>query len=161
VSDALLIRDARAGDEAAILSLLWQFAEFEKLTHKFRLTAETVSRDLIGYERRVQCEVAEWDGALVGVMIWYRTYGTFQARCGLYLEDLFVLPEFRGRGIGTAFLRRLAQHARREGANRIDWCVLDWNSPAMEFYEGLGARPVSDWRFYSLSGDAFDRLADA
>jgi len=156
-----VIREARSGDEEAILALLWQFAEFEKLTHKFRATREAIARDLIGDHRRARCDVAEWDGALIGVMIWYGTYGTFEARPGFFLEDLFVLPDFRRRGVGKALLARLVQYAREEGANRIDWCVLDWNTHAMRFYDDIGAHPVSDWRFYRLSSDAFDRLADA
>jgi GNAT superfamily N-acetyltransferase len=161
VSEALVIRDARDGDEAAIHALLWEFAEFENLTHKFHLTPEIVSRDLMGDRRRVQCDVAEWDGELVAVMIWYRMYGTFSARPALFLEDLYVRPEFRRRGIATALLRQLVGYARKEDANRIGWFVLDWNTPAMDFYDRIGARAVPEWRIYSLSADSFHRLADA
>jgi GNAT superfamily N-acetyltransferase len=161
VSDALVIRDARPGDEDAILGLLTEFAAFEELTHKFRLTREIISRDLMGDRRRVQCDVAECDGALAGVMVWYRIYGTFEARPALFLEDLFVRPAFRRRGIGKAFLRELVRYALEEGANRIDWCVLDWNTPAMDFYDEIGAHAVPEWRVYRLGADAFHRLADA
>jgi GNAT superfamily N-acetyltransferase len=161
VSDALVIRDARTGDEDAIRAILWEFAEFEKLTHKFQITREIISRDFIGEKRRVQCDVADWDGAIVGVMIWYRIYGTFEGCPGLFLEDVFVRPAFRRRGIGTAFLRQLVRYAIEENANRIDWCVLDWNKPAMDFYDEIGARGVSEWRVYRLGADAFHRLADA
>ena len=161
MSDALVIRDARSGDEAAIHALLWEFAEFEKLTHKFHLTREIISRDFIGERPRVQCDVAEWDGALVAVMIWYRMYGTFSASPALFLEDLYVRPAFRRRGIAKALLRRLVRFAREEGANRIGWLVLDWNTQAMDFYDRIGARPVPEWRIYSWDADAFHRLADA
>jgi len=161
VSAGLVIRDARPGDEDAILALLMEFAEFEKLTHKFRLTREIVSRDFIGDRRRVQCDVAEWDAAPAGVMIWYRIYGTFEACPALFLEDLFVRPAFRRRGIGKGFLRQLVRYAIEDGANRIDWSVLDWNTPAMAFYDDIGARAVPDWRVYRLGADAFHRLADA
>lgn len=161
MSDALVIRDARPGDEGAIHALLWEFAEFEKLTHRFHLTPEVISRDFMGDRRRVQCEVAELDGALVGVMIWYRIYGTFSARSALFLEDLYVRPKFRRRGIAKALLRQLVRYAREESANRIGWFVLDWNTPAMDFYDRIGARPVPEWRIYSWNADAFDRLADA
>jgi GNAT superfamily N-acetyltransferase len=161
VSDPLLIRDACPGDEDAILAMLREFAEFEKLTHKFHITCEAISRDLMGDKRRVQCDVAEWDGVLAGVMIWYRIYGTFEARPALFLEDLFVRPAFRRRGIGKGLLRRLVRYARDEGVNRIDWSVLDWNTPAMDFYDEIGAHAVSDWRVYRLGADAFHRLADA
>ena len=161
MSGALVIRDARLGDEAAIHALLWEFAEFEKLTHKFQLTRELISRDFIGEQRRVQCDVAEWDGALVAVMIWYRMYGTFSASPALFLEDLYVRPEFRRRGIAKALLRQLVGYAGEEGANRIGWFVLDWNAPAMEFYDRIGARPAPEWRIYSWDAEAFRRLADA
>ena len=161
MSRGLAIRDARPGDETAIHALLWEFAEFEKLTHRFQLTPEIIARDFWGENRRVQCDVAEWDGTLVAVMIWYRMYGTFSARPGLFLEDLYVRPEFRRRGIAKALLRQLVHYARGEDAHRIGWFVLDWNTHAMDFYDRIGAKLVPDWRIYSLDADAFDRLADA
>jgi diamine N-acetyltransferase len=160
VSGALTIRDARKGDEDAILALLYEFAEFEKLTHRFQLTRDVVTRDFIGEKRRVQCDVAQWDGATVGVMIWYRMYGTFAARPALFLEDLFVRPAFRRRGIAKALLQQLVRYAREAGANRIGWFVLDWNTPAMDFYNRIGARSVPEWRIYSWDADAFHRLAN-
>jgi len=161
VSDALVIRDARSGDEAAIHALLLEFAEFEKLTDKFHLTPEIISRDFVGDRRRVHCDVAEWDGALVGVMIWYRMYGTFSAGPALFLEDLFVRPAFRRRGIAKALLKQLVRYAGEEGAVRIGWFVLDWNEAAIDFYDRIGARPAPEWRVYSLDADAFHRLTDA
>jgi GNAT superfamily N-acetyltransferase len=160
VSEALVIRVAQRGDEAAIHALLREFAEFEKLTDKFHLTTEIISRDFIGDKRRVQCDVAGLGGELVGVMIWYRIYGTFSARSLLFLEDLYVLPEFRRRGIAKALLRHLVHCARAENASRIGWFVLDWNKAAMDFYDRIGAHLVPDWRIYSLDSDAFHRLAD-
>ena len=161
MSEALVIRDAQPGDEEAIVALLWEFAAFEKLTHKFRLTREIVARDFMGETRRVQCDVASWDGAVVGVMVWFRTYGTFGGSPGLFLEDVFVRPAFRRRGIGKAFLRQLVRYAIDQGAGGIEWRVLDWNRAAMDFYDGLGARLASDWRIYRLASDAFDRVAEA
>jgi GNAT superfamily N-acetyltransferase len=160
VSASLVIRDARSGDEDAVIALLWEFAQFEKLTDRFHLTRETVFRDFMGRRRRVQCDIAEWERAPAGVMIWYRTYGTFEAVPGLFLEDLFVRPEFRRRGIGKSLLRQLVRYAVDEGANRIEWSVLDWNTPAMDFYDRIGASPVSEWRDYRLNADAFHRLAE-
>jgi GNAT superfamily N-acetyltransferase len=159
VSGLLAIRDARAGDEAAIVDCLRDFAEFEKLSHTFRLTPAIVARDFMGAHRRVQCDLAEWDGAIAGLMIWFRTYATFPAKPLLFLEDIYVRPEFRRRGIGRAFFRHLAQIARAEGAARIDWVVLDWNKPAIEFYESIGAPIVKDWRVCNVHGDALERLA--
>ena len=160
MSEALVIRDARPGDEGEIHTLLWEFAEFENLTDKFRLTPEVISRDFMGKNRRVHCDVAGWEGALVGVMIWYRMYGTFSASPALFLEDLYVRPEFRRRGIAKALLRQLVRYAREENANRIGWFVLDWNAEAMDFYDRIGAQPISDWRIYSLDAGAFGRLVD-
>ena len=159
MSGALVIRDARSGDEAAIHAMLFELAVFEKLTDKFRLTPEVISRDLMGGRRRVQCDVAEWQGDPVAVMVWYRMYGTFSASAALFLEDLYVRPEFRRRGIAKALLRHLVRYARDEGANSIGWFVLDWNTPARDFYDGIGARADSEWRIYRWNADAFDRLA--
>ena len=161
MSDALVIRDARPGDEDAILALLKDFAEFEKLTHTFRLTREVISRDFMGATRRVHCGVAELGGAIVGVMTWYRTSSTFQATQALFLEDLFVMPQFRGKGVAKALLKQLAHHAAKEGVTRIEWSVLDWNKVAIDFYAGVGARKISGWESYRLSGDALERLAKA
>jgi GNAT superfamily N-acetyltransferase len=104
----------------------------------------------MGEHRKVQCEVAEWDGTFAGLFVWFRNYATFQAAPVLLLEDIFVRPEFRRRGIGRAFFRRLAQVARAEGAARIDWVVLDWNAHAIEFYASIGAPIVKDWRICHL-----------
>jgi GNAT superfamily N-acetyltransferase len=155
----LVIRDARPGDEETILALLQAMAEFEKLTHIFRLTREIVARDFIGEHARVHCEIAQWDGAPAGLMIWFRTYGTFQAAPVLYLEDIFVAPAFRRRGIAHALLQRLARRAKEEGAIRIDWYVLGWNSDAIAFYESVNAPVADEWRICRLDADAITALA--
>ena len=113
MTSLLHIREARTGDEDAIFAMLWEFAEFEKLTHTFRLTREIIARDFMGARRRVECDVAKWEGKPAGLMIWYRIYSTFQAAPIFYLEDIFVEPKFHRRGIGTAFLRHLAGRAQR------------------------------------------------
>jgi GNAT superfamily N-acetyltransferase len=159
VSGPLAIRDARAGDEGAIVDCLRDFAQFEKLTHTFRLTPAIVARDFMGAHRKVQCDLAEWEGALAGLMVWFRTYATFPAMPLLFLEDIFVRPEFRRRGIGRACFRHLAQIARAEGAARIDWVVLDWNAHAIAFYESIGAPIVKDWRVCNVQGETLERLA--
>ena len=154
-----VIRDARAGDEDAILALLRAFAEFEKLDHLFRLTREIIARDFMGERRRVQCDVAEMDGAVCGAMVWYRIYGTFAAAPAIYLEDIYVDPAQRRRGIGMGFLTHLARKALAEGVSRIDWCVLDWNRPAIDFYERLGASRAKDWLVYRLTDEALQNVA--
>jgi GNAT superfamily N-acetyltransferase len=159
VSGPLVIRDARSGDEAAIVDCLRDFAQFEKLTHTFRLTPAIVARDFLGEHRKVQCELAEWEDAFAGVMVWFRTYATFPAMPLIFLEDIYVRPEYRRRGIGRAFFRHLARIARDEGAARIDWVVLDWNAHAIAFYESIGAPIVKEWRVCNVQGEALERLA--
>ena len=161
MSADIVIRDARPGDEDAIVALLRDFAEFEHLTHTFRLTPEIVRKDFIGADRRVECEVAEMNGETIAVMIWYRSYSTFQAASGIFLEDIFVHPEFRGRGVGTTMLRHLAHRASQAGVTKIEWSVLDWNEVAIDFYVSLRAQPVSGWQTYRLAGEALQQLADA
>ena len=159
MSDSLVIRGARPGDQGAIVDCLRDFAAFEHLGHTFRLTPAIVARDFMGADRKVQCDLAEWNGAFAGLMVWFRTYATFRAMPLLFLEDIFVRPEFRRRGIGRAFFRHLAQIARAEGAARIDWVVLDWNTHAIQFYKSIGAPIVKDWRVCNLQGESLERLA--
>jgi GNAT superfamily N-acetyltransferase len=149
VSD-LVIRDARSGDEDSILQFLRDFAVFEKLTHTFRLTREIIARDFFGKDRRVQCDIAESEGKPAGLSIWFRQYSTFQAAPVFYLEDIYVAPAFRRRGVATALLKHLAQQARDENAVRVDWIVLGWNASAIAFYERMGARLADDWRVCRL-----------
>jgi GNAT superfamily N-acetyltransferase len=157
----LVIRGARAGDEDALVTMLRAFAAFEKLTYTFRLTPEIIRRDFLGEHRRVHCAVAEVDGTLAGAMIWFDAYGTFSAAPVIFLEDIFVRPEFRRRGIATALLKHLAQRAVAEGAARIHWLVLDWNAPAIQFYESIGAPAAKEWRVCDLNGEALIALANA
>jgi GNAT superfamily N-acetyltransferase len=156
---ALVIREAHPGDEDAIHAMLLEFAEFEKLTPLFKLTPEIIARDFMGTHARVQCEVAEWEGAIAGLMICSPGYGTFSAAPVIFIEDIFVLPKFRRRGIGKAFLKRLAQRAVVEGVKRVHWIVLDWNMHAIEFYKSIGAAVADEWRVCNLSGEALARLA--
>ncbi len=160
MSGGFIIRAAKPGDEDAILEMLWAFAQFEKLTHIFNLARDIIARDFMGPNARVNCEVAEVDGKLGGLMIWYRGYGTFSATPHLYLEDVYVVPEYRLRGIGRAFLKRLAQKAVEEGTPRIDWVVLDWNTPAIEFYRRIGAKVADEWRMCRITGTALSELAE-
>ncbi len=146
----LVIRDARSGDEDSILQFLRDFAVFEKLTHTFRLTREIIARDFMGKDRRVQCDIAEWEGKPAGLSIWFRQYSTFQAAPVFYLEDIYVAPSHRSRGIATELLKHLAQQAHDENAVRVDWIVLGWNASAIAFYERMGARLADDWRVCRL-----------
>jgi len=154
------IRSARSGDEDTILTLLYELAEYEKLTDKFAITREIVTRDYLSPQPLIHCELAFEDDAPIGIATWYFTYNSFAAKRGLYLEDLFVRPAARGHGHGKALLAHLATRAREHGADRVDWAVLTWNAPAIAFYESLGAQAVRDWFIYRLAGDALKELSD-
>ena len=154
-----LIRSARPGDEALVLSFIRALAEYEKLLDSVVATEDSVRTALFGPAPRVFCEIAEADGEPAGFALWFYNYSTFLARHGIYLEDLFVDPRFRGRGIGKALLANLAARTVREGCGRLEWSVLDWNAPSITFYERLGAQPVNGWTVYRLTGDALKKLA--
>jgi GNAT superfamily N-acetyltransferase len=152
----LVIRGAMPADTAAIVALLREFATYEKLADHFTLTGEQVGRDMFG--QACHCELAFQDDAPVGIATWFWTYKSFRALKSLYVEDLYVKPAFRGRGLGRQFLIRLAQKARDTGG-LMEWRVLDWNAPAIAFYQSLGARLVPEWKDCRLEGEALERLA--
>jgi GNAT superfamily N-acetyltransferase len=153
------IRAARAGDEAIILSFIRELANYEKLSDAVVATEVDVNARLFGDHPRAFCDIAEADGVPAGLAVWFFNFSTFLGRHGLYLEDLFVRPKFRGTGIGKALLAGLARRAVAEGCGRLEWRVLDWNAPAIEFYKSLGAEPMSDWTVFRLTGSALERLA--
>ncbi|HTW35234.1 MAG TPA: GNAT family N-acetyltransferase [Rhizomicrobium sp.] len=155
------IRAVKAGDETLVLELLRELAVYEKIEHKFHLTPQLIARDFIGENPLCGCDLLFADGRPAGVMTWYRTYASFAAARGIFLEDIFVRPAFRGKGLGKAFFVHLAARAKKEGATHIQWHVLDWNAPSIAFYEGLGATHDKEWLRYNLNGDAIARLAGA
>jgi GNAT superfamily N-acetyltransferase len=157
----LAIRRARPGDEDLILMLLHELADYEKLLDKFKVTTEVIRRDYLGEPALLNCDLAFEGDAPVGVMTWYWTYTSFAATRGLYLEDLYVRPSCRGKGYGKRLLAHLARTASAAGASRIEWSVLTWNKPSIDFYELLGARQPDDWFIYRLSDDALARLAQS
>jgi GNAT superfamily N-acetyltransferase len=142
---------------------IWLFvrllAEYERLEHAVTATPADIAQALFGPSPRVFAEIAELDGAAVGFSLCFYTYSTFAGRAGLYVEDLFVLPEARGRGAGRALLASLARRCLAEGVVHLDWSVLDWNASAIAFYDGLGARARDEWRLRRVSGRALTRLA--
>ena len=158
--DALSIRPAIAADAALIVDFIRQLAVYEKLEHEAKASEADIARDLFGPEPKVFCEIAEWEGKPVGFALWFYTYSTFQGRHGIWLEDLFVDPALRGKGIGKALLVHLARRCVAEKLGRFEWWVLDWNETAIGVYRSLGAVPMDDWTVYRLSGDALARLAD-
>jgi GNAT superfamily N-acetyltransferase len=155
----LTIRSAAIGDEALVLSLLHELADYERLLDKFHVTEEIVRSDYLGASPLLNCELAFEADSPVGVMTWYWTYASFAATRGIYLEDLFMRPQVRGKGYGKALLGHLAKKAVDAGASRIEWSVLTWNSPSIEFYERIGARKPDDWFVYRLSDSALLKMA--
>jgi GNAT superfamily N-acetyltransferase len=156
----LEIRTAEPSDAALILRFIRNLAEYERLLHEVAASEADIVRDLFGPNPRVFCDIACWDGAPAGFALWFYNYSTFHGRHGIYLEDLFVEPAYRGGGIGKALLIQLARRCRTEGLTRLQWWVLDWNRASIEFYKSLGAVPMDDWTVLRLSGDALLKLAE-
>jgi GNAT superfamily N-acetyltransferase len=157
----IAVRAARPDDAELIVGFIRGLAEYEKLLHEVKVDASRVAAALFARNPRAFCDIAERDGAPVGFALWFYTFSTFEGAHGLYLEDLFVIPEARGTGAGLALMRRLAQRCRDEGLARLEWAVLDWNAPAIGFYDRLGASAKHEWITRQLAGEALARLADA
>ena len=155
----LSIRRAERRDVPVILALIRALAEYEKAPGEVTATEADLVRDGFSGTPRFFVEIAEWDGEPVGFAFWFFNYSTWQGRPGLYLEDLFVKPAMRGRGIGKALLVHLARLAVAQGCGRFQWQVLDWNEPAIEFYRSLGAKPLDEWITMRMSGPDIDVLA--
>jgi len=153
------IRPAVPDDAPLIVDLIRGLAEYERLAHECHATEERVRESIFGPRPDAEVVIAEVDGRPGGFALFFHNYSTFLARRGLYLEDLFVYPEFRGRGVGRALLAHLARLAVERRCGRLEWWVLDWNEPAIGFYKSLGAAPMDDWTVYRLTGDALERLA--
>lgn len=153
---AAVIREACPEDVEGIHARIRDLAEYEREPDAVRGTPEELRTTLFGPDPAVFCHVAEVEGRIVGIALWFLTYSTWEARHGIWLEDLFVLPEQRGSGIGLALLQGLAAICRERGYRRLEWCVLDWNEPSIRFYESVGARPQSDWTTYRLTGEALE-----
>ena len=153
------IREATEGDVPLILSLIRELAECEKLSHEVVATEEALRESLFGERRYAEVLIAEHDGAPAGFALFFHNYSTFLGKPGIYLEDLYVRPEFRGSGIGKKLLAHLAGLAKRRGCGRLEWWVLDWNEPSIGFYKKLGAVPMDDWTVYRVSGSALEDLA--
>ncbi|MGA3043659.1 MAG: GNAT family N-acetyltransferase [Bryobacteraceae bacterium] len=146
-------------DLPVILDLIRALAEYEKLTHAVTATPERLRNTLFGPRPAAEVLLAHWDGECAGFAVFFATYSTFLAQPGLYLEDLYVKPHLRGKGIGLALLKHLAEIAAERGCGRFEWEVLNWNQPSIQFYQKLGAVPLDDWTKYRLTGDALKSLA--
>ena len=148
------IRNATPEDVLEIVRLIRALADYEKLSHEVLATEEQLRESLFGPRPAAETVLAWLDRRAIGLAVFFSNYSTFRGRAGLYLEDLFVEPAQRGRGYGKALLRHVARLAVERGCERMEWSVLDWNTPAIEFYRGLGARPLEDWTIYRLQGES-------
>jgi len=153
------IEPAAASDVPLILKFIRDLAEYEKLSHLVIATEDNIREHVFGPNPVAEVLLAYWDGQPVGFALFLRNFSTFLGQVGIYLEDLFVEPVHRGKGIGKALLKRLAEIAVERGYGRLEWAVLDWNTPSIEFYRSLGAVALNEWNVYRLSGDALMRLA--
>jgi len=158
---SFVVRPARPGDATAVLQLIRDLAEYEKLLSECENDEAKFLETFFAPTPRAFCDVADADGTLAGYAIWFYSYSTFTGRHGIYLEDVFVRPEHRGAGIGKAFLQRLAERCAEEGLTRLEWSVLDWNEPSILFYRGLGAAPVDGWTRFRISGEVLAQFAAA
>lgn len=156
---AFEIRNANESDVPLIHQFIRDLADYEKLGHVVVATEAQLRATLFGNTPYAEVIIAEEDGVPAGFALFFHNYSTFLAQRGVYLEDLFVKPEYRGRGYGKALLARLAQIARERDCGRVEWAVLDWNEPSIAFYESLGARRMDEWHVFRLTGPALDRLA--
>ena len=157
-----ILRAAHSSDVPVILQLIRGLSDYEKLAHEVTATEDRLRQTLFptdGTPPAAHCILAEADGVPAGFALYFFNYSTFLARPGLYLEDLFVKPDFRGRGLGKALLLHLAKIANQRGCGRMEWTVLDWNQPAIEFYESLGARRMKEWQVCRLSGPTLTQYA--
>jgi len=154
-------RAATPGDADLVLAFIGELADYERLAHAVAATPADIEAALFGDRPKVFCDLAELDGEAVGFALWFYNFSTFVGRHGIYLEDLFVRPQARGLRLGRALLRRLAQRCIDEGLGRLEWSVLDWNAPAIAFYDSLGSVSMDEWRTRRLDGPALQALAGA
>lgn len=145
-------------DLSTVLTLIQELAEYEKAPNEVIATESDLDSTLCADDPRVFCDLVEVEGKVVGMAIWFLNYSTWQGKHGIYLEDLFIRPEHRGNGYGKALLQHLATICDQEGYGRLQWWVLDWNSPAIEFYRSIGAEPMSEWTVFRVSGNALKSL---
>jgi diamine N-acetyltransferase len=158
---SLSIHRARPDESALIFSLICELAEYEKLTHEIEATEAGIAAALFSDHPRIYCEIAEWNGEEVGFAVWFFNFSTFSGRPGIFLEDLFVRPAFRGKGIGKGLLSHLARLCVDNGWSRMQWSVLDWNTPSIDFYKSLGAQMMDEWKLVRINGTALSQLAKA
>ena len=154
------IRPARRDEVGIVLQLIHDLAVYEKAPNEVEATEKELLETIFSNDPKVFCDLVEVDGEIAGMAIWFLNYSTWQGTHGIYLEDLFIKPEYRGRGYGKALLKHLAKICDDKGYGRFQWWVLDWNSPAIEFYRSLGAVAMDEWTVYRVSGQALKELGN-
>ena len=152
------IRPARRDEVGIVLQLIHDLAVYEKAPNEVEATEKELLETIFSSDPKVFCDLVEVDGEIAGMAIWFLNYSTWQGKHGIYLEDLFIMPEYRGRGYGKALLKHLAKICDDKGYGRFQWWVLDWNSPAIEFYRSLGAVSMDEWTVYRVSGAPLKEL---
>jgi GNAT superfamily N-acetyltransferase len=160
LSDGAVLRPAAPGDEPGILDCIRGLAEYEREADAVETTVGDLKSTLFGADPAAFAHVVEKDGAIVGIAVWFLTFSTWTGRHGIWLEDLFVVPEQRGQGYGLALLRSLAALAVERGYRRVEWSVLTWNAPSIALYQAVGGRPQDEWVTYRLTGEALGEFAD-
>lgn len=158
-SDRLTLRVAQPSDVSLILQFIQELADYEKLRHEAIATEALLEEHLFGPTPSAEVLIAEWEQAPAGFALYFRTFSTFLGRPGIYLEDLYVRPQYRGKGLGRSLLVELAKIAVERGYGRVEWSVLNWNTPSIGFYQSLGAKPLDEWTGYRLTGEALTQLA--
>ena len=158
VLSMLTIREATINDADTIVSLIKELAEYEKLSHEVVATKELIEKNLFGEHSTAESLIASYEGSIVGFALFFTNFSTFLAKPGIYLEDLYVKPQFRGKGIGKKLLLELVQIAKQREYGRVEWAVLDWNNPAIQFYRSLGAQPQDEWTVYRITSELFDGM---
>ena len=153
------IRPAKIDDTEEILALIYELALYEKAPDEAKATREQIIETFFCDDPKVFCEIVEVDGSIAGLAIWFLNYSTWQGKHGIYLEDLYVDPKYRGQGHGKALLRKLAQICVERGYKRLQWWVLDWNQSAIDFYKSIGAEPMDQWTVFRVSGSSLEKLA--
>ena len=156
---AITLRAAGPTDTALILAFIGELAEYEKLAHEVVADPDTLAAQLFGAAPAAEVVIAEVDGQAAGFALFFHNFSTFLGRRGLYLEDLYVQPQYRGLGLGRCLMIHLARLAVQRGCGRFEWSVLDWNAPAIAFYRDLGATPLDEWTVQRVTGEALRRLA--
>ena len=155
----MTVRPIRPDDVPAVVGLVRELAEYERALHEVRLTEEQLTASLFGEHPALFGHVAEMDGAVVGMALWFLNFSTWRGKHGIYLEDLYVQPRHRGAGLGRELLRTLAETCVQRGYDRLEWAVLDWNTPSIAFYEAQGAVPLDEWTVFRLTDDALTSFA--